>query len=193
MCHPLTWSLASTRFCRKATLTKHQHRSHLPGSLTRPSPEDGASEHSYHRQTPVTVSISDQYLLAPQPYPSHSATPNYEFYFPPSVQANLVPVHEGTPPIATQNMPFASAIPKPNNLQHAPPHHAQEQQQQYMRTMQQRYYTTPQVNYLPHKYHQPLFPDHQIPEGQPMMVGHHPNLEYKSQAQILSQAEGMPT
>ncbi|KAJ5168337.1 uncharacterized protein N7482_003931 [Penicillium canariense] len=192
--HPLT-SRVNCSFCRKTTLTKHQHRSHPPGSLTRPSSEDATSEHSYHHHTPVTVSIpngNDQYLLAQQPYYPHSATPNHEFYSPQSVPMNSVPGHEGAPPIVTQNVPVTSAMNMPHAPQHAP-HHPQQhpqQQQQYMQMMQQRYDTTPRTNYLPPEYHQPPFPGHQLPEGQPMMVGYHPNFQYKPPTRILNQPEG---
>jgi hypothetical protein len=112
---------------------------------------------------------------------------------------NSVPVHEGAPPIVTQNVPVTSAMPMAHTPQHAPPHHPQQQQhqhqhqqqqQQYMQMMQQRYDTTPRANYMPPEYHQPPFPGHQIPEGQPMMVGYHPNFQYKPPTRILNQPEG---
>ncbi|KAJ5920746.1 Zinc finger C2H2 [Penicillium verhagenii] len=156
-------------FCRKTTLTKHQHRSHPPGTMTRPSSEDANSEHSYHQhQPPVSVSIpnhNEQYLLAQQPYYPNSATPNHDFYSPPTVQMGSVPVHEGAHPIVTQNVP-------------------------YIQMMQQRYDPTPRTNYLPPEYHQPPYQGHQLPEGQPMMVGYHPNLPYKNPTRILNQPEG---
>lgn len=189
-------------FCRKTTLTKHQHRSHPPGSMTRPSSEDANSEHSYHQhQPPVSVSIpnpNDQYLLAQQPYYPNSATPNHEFYSPPSVQMGSVPhaVHDGAHPIVTQNVPVTSPI----NMPHAPPQappphphpqaHPHPQHQQYLQMMQQRYDPTPRTNYLPPEYHQPPYQGHQLPEGQPMMVGYHPNFPYKTPTRILNQPEG---
>ncbi|KAJ5778057.1 Zinc finger C2H2 [Penicillium odoratum] len=190
-------------FCRKTTLTKHQHRSHPPGSMTRPSSEDATSEHSYHQhQPPVSVSIpnpNDQYMLAQQPYYSNSATPNHEFYSPPHVQMGAVPVNEGAHPIVTQNVPVTSPI----NMPHAPPappqhphphphpqHPQHPQHQQYLQMMPQRYDHTPRTNYLPPEYHQPPFQGHQLPEGQPMMVGYHPNFPYKTPTRILNQPEG---
>ncbi|KAJ5190740.1 Zinc finger C2H2 [Penicillium cinerascens] len=193
-------------FCRKTTLTKHQHRSHPPGSLTRPSSEDAASEHSYQHPTPATVSIPnahEQYLLAQQPYYPNSATPNHEFYSPQSVPMGQVPgqvpVHESAP-IVTQNVPVTS----PMNMTHAQhaqhPQHPQQhhhhqpghpqQHQQYMQMMQPRYDPSPRTNYMPPEYHQQPFPGHQLPEGQPMMVGYHPNFQYKPPARILNQPEG---
>lgn len=189
-------------FCRKTTLTKHQHRSHPPGSMTRPSSEDATSEHSYHQhQPPVTVSIpnpNDHYLIQ-QSYYQPSATPTHEFYSPQSVQMGNVPVHDGAAPIVPPNVPVTS----PMNLPHAPPHahapqhpaHPQpspQQHQQYMQMMQQqqRYDATPRTNYLPPDYPQPPPPyqGHQMPEG--MMVSYHPNFQYKSQPRLLNQAEG---
>ncbi|KAJ5655064.1 hypothetical protein N7490_002067 [Penicillium lividum] len=173
-------------FCRKATLTKHQHRSHPPGSMNRPSSEDANSEHSYHQhQPPVSVSIpnpNDQYLLAQQPYDPNSATPNHEFYSPPRVQMGSVPhaVHEGAHPIVTSpiNMPHAPPqAPAPHPHPQAHPH---PQHQQYLQMMQQRYDPTPRTNYFPPELHQPPFQDHQLPEGQPIMVGYHPNFPYET-------------
>lgn len=185
-------------FCRKTTLTKHQHRSHPPGSLTRPSSEDATSEHSYQHHPPVTVSIpnaQEQYLLSQQPYYPNSATPNHEFYSPQSVQMGQVPVHETAAPIVTQSVPVTSPMnmphaPQQHHHQH-PPAHPQQQQQQYMHMMQQRYDPTPRTtSYLPTEYHQPPFPGHQLPEGHPMMVGYHPNFQYKPPTRILNQPEG---
>lgn len=170
--------------------------------MTRPSSEDANSEHSYHQhQPPVSVSIpnpNDQYLLAQQPYYPNSATPNHEFYSPPSVQMGSVPhaVHDGAHPIVTQNVPVTSPI----NMPHAPPQappphphpqaHPHPQHQQYLQMMQQRYDPTPRTNYLPPEYHQPPYQGHQLPEGQPMMVGYHPNFPYKTPTRILNQPEG---
>lgn len=182
-------------FCRKTTLTKHQHRSHPPGSLTRPSSEDATSEHSYQHHTPVTVSIpngNDSYLLAQQPYYPNSATPNHDFYSPPSVHMATVPVHDSAPPIVTHNVPVTSSMNMPHAPQQHAPHHAHpQQQQQYMHMMQQRYDPNPRTNYMPPEYHQPQFPGHQLPDGQPMMVGYHPNFhQYKTPTRILNQPEG---
>ena len=187
-------------FCRKTTLTKHQHRSHPPGSLTRPSSEDATSEHSYqHHQPPVTVSIpnpNDQYLLAQQPYYPNSATPNHEFYSPQNVQLGPVQVHDGAHPIVSQPAPVTSPMnmshPPPPPQQHAqhPQHPQHPQQQQYLQMMQQRYDPTPRTTYLPPDYHPPHFQGHQLPEGQPMMVGYHPNFQYKTPTRILNQPEG---
>lgn len=57
--------------------------------------------------------------------------------------------------------------------------------------MQQRYDPNPRTNYMPPEYHQPQFPGHQLPDGQPMMVGYHPNFhQYKTPTRILNQPEG---
>ncbi|KAJ5280898.1 hypothetical protein N7478_006270 [Penicillium angulare] len=198
MQHQQTYQRAhSHSFCRKTTLTKHQHRSHPPGSLTRPSSEDANSEHSYHGP-PVTVSIpnpNEQYLLAQQPYYPNSATPNHEFYSPQNVQMGPVQVHEGAHPIVPQNAPVTSPMSMPHAPPpQAPPQHPQahpQQHQQYLQMMQQRYDPTPRTNYIPEYHHQaPPYQGHQLPEGQPMMVGYHPNFQYKTPTRILNQPEG---
>ncbi|CAP97886.1 Pc22g05980 [Penicillium rubens Wisconsin 54-1255] len=188
-------------FCRKTTLTKHQHRSHPPGSLTRPSSEDGTSEHSYH-QTPVSVSVpTEQYMLAQQPFYPQSATPSHEFYSPQSVPMGTVPVHEAAPPIVAQTVPGTSPVnmphaqqPQPHPQHHAHPQQQQQQQQQqhqqYLQMMQQRY-DSPRANYLPEQYQHPSFQGHQLPPEQPMMVSYHPNYAYKPPgSRLLNQAEG---
>jgi hypothetical protein len=155
----------------------------------------------------VTVSIPnahEQYLLAQQPYYPNSATPNHDFYSPQSVPMGQVPgqvpVHESAP-IGTQNVPVTSAMnvahaqhPQQQHQQHQQQHHHQQPahppHQQYMQMMQPRYDPSPRTNYMPPEYHQPPFPGHQLPDGQPMMVGYHPNFQYKPPARILNQPEG---
>ncbi|KAJ6160996.1 hypothetical protein N7470_004392 [Penicillium chermesinum] len=193
-------------FCRKTTLTKHQHRSHPPGSMTRRSSEDATSEHSYHQhQAPVAVSVpgpNDHYLMQ-QSYYQNSATPTHEFYSPQSVQMGTVPVHDGAAPIVPPNVPVTSSM----NLPHAPHAHTsphqhpqqqqyvqmmQQQQQQQQHQHQQQRYEAPRTNYLPPEYQQPPPPPpyqgHQMPES--MMVSYHPNFQYKSQTRLLNQPEG---
>ncbi|KAJ6016276.1 hypothetical protein N7540_010867 [Penicillium herquei] len=162
---------------------------------------------------------NDQYLLAQQPYYPNSATPNHEFYSPQNVQMGSVPVHEGAHPIVSQNVPVTQPMsmphapppqappqhpshpqahpqghpqghPQPHPQGHPPHPQGHPQQQQYIQMMQQRYDPTPRTNYLPPEYHQPPYQGHQLPEGQPMMVGYHPNFQYKPPARILNQPEG---
>ncbi|KAJ5198781.1 Zinc finger C2H2 [Penicillium cinerascens] len=177
-------------FCRKNSLTKHQNRSHPPGTLLRPSSEDLTSKHSYQHQPPVTVSIpspNEQCLVAQQPYYPSSATPSDDFYSP---QMGSVPVHEGRPPIVTQNFPVTSAM----NIPHAPQPPTPQQYPrmhpypQYLQMMQQRYGVNP-----PSKYLQPeqlSFQSQQLLEGQPLMVGYHSNFQYQLPNRTVNQPEG---
>ncbi|KAJ5354272.1 hypothetical protein N7541_006836 [Penicillium brevicompactum] len=171
VCHEPT---CERSFCRKTTLTKHQHRSHPPGSLTRPSSEEASSEHSY--ATPVPVSISnEQYMLAQQSYYPQAATPTHEFYSPQSVQMTAVPVHEAAPTILPQNVPVMNSpihmhAQHPQHPQHPQQHphvhhqqQQQQQQQQYMQQMmqQQRFEQSPRTNYIPAAYEQAAFQNQQ--------------------------------
>ncbi|KAJ5981984.1 hypothetical protein N7451_012084 [Penicillium sp. IBT 35674x] len=180
---PLTNSPCFHSFCRKITLTKHQRRSHLPGSTSRPSSIDANSEQSYHQHQPPlpvpTPTPNVQYLLAQQPYYRHLETPNQDFYSPSDVQIGSVLVHEGGHPIVTHEVP----VTLPINTTYAPPQSsphpyqkAHSQPQQYLH-MQQRYDPVPLMNYFPPKYHQPSSQGHQLPEGQLMMMGYHPNFQ----------------
>ncbi|KAJ5982066.1 hypothetical protein N7451_012166 [Penicillium sp. IBT 35674x] len=120
-----------------------------------------------------------QYLLAQQPYYRHLETPNQDFYSPSNVQIGSVSVHEGGHPIVTHEVP----VTLPINTTYAPPQSsphpyqkAHSQHQQYLH-MQQRYDPVPLMNYFPPKYHQPSSQGHQLPEGQLMMMGYHPNFQ----------------
>jgi len=104
-----------------------------------------------------------------------------------------VAVHETTP-IVTQNVPVTSAM-NMTHTQHPQQHHHHQpahpqQHQPYMQMMQPRYDPSPRTNYLPPEYHHPPYTGQQVPEGQPMMVGYHPNFQYKPPARILNQPEG---
>ncbi|KAJ5464801.1 uncharacterized protein N7458_000487 [Penicillium daleae] len=180
-------------FCRKSTLTNHQQRSHPSGFLTHLPSKVASSE-----QSPVNASTqngNDLYILAQSPYYSHSATPNHEFYSLPNLLMNSVSVHEGAPPIVTQNVPVTSAMPMPHAPQPAPllhpqqQQHPQHQQQQHTQMVQQSYHTTPHTNYMSPEYHQPAFPGHHVPKGQLMTVGYHLNFQYKLPTRILNQPE----
>ncbi|KAF7717951.1 Zinc finger C2H2 type domain-containing protein [Penicillium ucsense] len=157
-------------FCRKTTLTKHQHRSHPPGSLTRPSSEDAGSEHSYHHHhhhhpTPVTVSMpggNEPYMLPQQPYYSHSATPNHEFYSPSSVAMNSVPVHENSAPMGAPTVPVTSAMAISHASPHAPQHHSLPPPPQPQ--PQPPSQSQPQHPHQPHHHHQQ--PQHPHPQHQ---------------------------
>lgn len=173
-------SLIWNSFCRKTTLTKHQHRSHPPGTMTRPPSEDTTvSEQSY--QAPVSVSISnDQYLLAQQPYYPQPATPSHEFY---PQQQNL-PVTQvipepPPPPLVTQNLP----VSPPLEIQQM----QQQVQQQYLQQLMQQQNRT---GYLPPEFHQPSFTGQPMPETNPLMMSYLPNYQYKPPTRILNQPEG---
>jgi hypothetical protein len=161
-------------FCRKAALTKHQHRPHPPESQTRLSSEDATS-----------VSIpNEQYMLAQQSYYSQSAPLSHEFYSPHSVQMCSVPVHEAVPATLPQNVPVP--VTSPIHMPHAqhPQHHPhpfrqQQQRQQHMQTMQQHYDQTPHMDYIP-AYGQATFQGQQIAPDQSMMVLYHQNYVYES-------------
>lgn len=163
-------------FCRKTTLTKHQHRSHPPGTVTRPPSEDATSEHSY--QAPVPASVpNDQYLLAQQPYYPHAQTPSHDFYPPTSLPITPVPVQDA-PPIVTQSVPVTSPVD------------VHQAQQQYMQLMQQRYDPSRQGYSIPPEFQQP-FPGVPTMEGHPLMVTYPHNFQYKQhQTRILNQPEG---
>ncbi|KAF5860891.1 hypothetical protein ETB97_000927 [Aspergillus alliaceus] len=161
-------------FCRKTTLTKHQHRSHPPGTVTRPPSEDATSEHSY--QAPVPASLpNDQYLLAQQPYYPHAQTPSHDFYPPPSLPITPVPVQDA-PPIVTHSVPVTSPV--------------DVQQAHYMQLMQQRYDPTRQGYSIPPEFQQP-FPPVPTVDGHPLIVTYPHNFQYKQhQTRILNQPEG---
>ncbi|EAW10585.1 putative C2H2 finger domain protein [Aspergillus clavatus NRRL 1] len=171
-------------FCRKTTLTKHQHRSHPPGTMTRPPSEDAVSEQSY--QTPVTAPVSsDQYLLTQQPYYHQPSTPSQDFYPQQTIPMTHIPVHD-TPPIVAHTIPVTSAL----DLQHAQQQYMQQfMQQQQQQQHQQRFDPTRQ-GYIPPEYQQQTFVPQPIVEGHPMMASYNPNFQYKQPTRILNQPEG---
>ncbi|KAA8648695.1 putative C2H2 finger domain protein [Aspergillus tanneri] len=164
-------------FCRKTTLTKHQHRSHPPGTVTRPASEDVTSEHSY--QTPISTSVAnDQYLLAQQPYYPHSSTPTHEFYPPQNIPMTPVAVQEA-PPIVAHNVP----VTPPVDVQHV--------QQQYMQQLMQQRYDQGRPGYVPPEFQHP-FGGVPTADGHGLMVTYPQNFQYKQQQQtrLLNQPEG---
>lgn len=167
-----------TSFCRKTTLTKHQHRSHPSGTMTRPPSEDAMSEQSY--QAPVAAPIpNDQYLLAQQQYYHQPSTPSQEFYPPQSLPVTHIPVHD-TPPIMTQSVPVTS----PLDVQHA--------QQQYMQQLMQQRYDTTNQSYIPPGFQQQqqTFVAQPMAEGHPLMISYNQNFHYKQPTRVLNQPEG---
>ncbi|KKA21732.1 C2H2 finger domain protein [Rasamsonia emersonii CBS 393.64] len=173
-------------FCRKTTLTKHQHRSHRPGATTQPSSGEATPEGTTY-QTPVVTSISsNQYILAQQPFYPQPPTPNHDFYPPQqAVSVAQVPVPEPQP-IVPQNVPAAAPPPPP-----PPP----MDPQQYAQLMQPRYDPSQRPNYIPAEFQQPPpppYPGHHpmAADGQPIMVTYQPEFQYKPAARILNQPEG---
>lgn len=176
-------SVENCSFCRKTTLTKHQHLSHPPESLTRSS-EDATS-------VPIP---NGQYMLAQQPSYPQSAPPSHEFYSPQSVQMRSVPVHETTPATLPQNVPVPVASPvHTSHAQHSRHHphpyplsqpqqqheHQQQQRQQCMQMMQQHYGQVSYVDYIPAAYGQATFQAQRIALDQPIVVSYHQDYAYK--------------
>ncbi|BDD58384.1 hypothetical protein MPDQ_003764 [Monascus purpureus] len=173
-------------FCRKTTLTKHQHRSHHAGTVTRPSSDDGLSEHSYH--APISVSMPNeqhtqppqhhQYLVQVQQQPFYHpqpTTPTHEFYPQPNLQMTHVP-QQNHQSIVPQNPPVTSSV----EVQHA---------QQYMQFM--RRYDQNNQEYIPPEFHQPPFTTHAMTTGLPIMVSYG-DVEYKPAVapRVLNPHEG---
>lgn len=175
-------------FCRKTTLTKHQHRSHPPDNMTRPPSEDTISERSY--QTPVAVTVADdQYLLAQQPYYPQSATPSHEFYPPQSLPVTqMVPEPQ---PLVTQNVPVSPSldIQQMQQVQHQYLQMMQQQQQhQHQHPHHQPRQNRP--NFMPPEFSQPHFTGNHMVESQQIMMSYLPNYEFKPPTRILNQPEG---
>lgn len=153
-------------FCRKTTLTKHQHRSHCAGTMTRPSSEEAMSEHSYH--TPVAISFPHDgqpphYLMPPHQHPyfqPQPPTPTHEFYPSPHIQTTHVAAQD---PIV---VPQTIAVTSPTEVHHA---------QQHLR----RYDPSP-PDYLHPDFHPPTY------TGFPMLY----DLDYKTAPRVLNQPEG---
>ncbi|KAH8697610.1 putative C2H2 finger domain protein [Talaromyces proteolyticus] len=165
-------------FCRKTTLTKHQHRSHPPDA-TRLSSEEATPDHTSY-QTPVVTSMpASQYLLAHQSMYQQPPAPNPDFY-----QSH-------------QTIPLAQApsiVPQPVPTVNPPP---PVDHQQYAHIMQQpRYDPSPRTSYIPAEYHQqppPPYPGHHpmvTEAAHPMMMAYHPEYQYKPPARILNSQEG---
>ncbi|THC87255.1 hypothetical protein EYZ11_013297 [Aspergillus tanneri] len=156
----------SPSFCRKATLTKHQHRSHPPGTVTRPASEDVTSEHSY--QTPISTSVAnDQYLLAQQPYYPHSSTPTHEFYPPKNIPMTPPAAVQEAPPVVVHNAP----VPSLGDVQHV--------RQQYMQQLMQQRYDQCRPGYAPPEF-QHLFAGVPTAEGHGLMVTYPQNIQVKN-------------
>lgn len=157
-------------FCRKTTLTKHQHRSHKSG-LTRASSEDATPEQQTF-QPPATTSVpSDQYILAQQPFYPQPTTQSTEFYPQQNVSVAQVPVQE-SPAVVAQNVPVSSPV----------------ETQQYFQLMQP--FDPNRTNYMPPEFQQPPYAGPPILDCQPMMVPYHPDFQYKQPTRILDQPEG---
>jgi hypothetical protein len=180
-------TFTSRSFCRKTTLTKHQHRSHRPGATTRPSSEEATPERTTYHPPVVTSMSPNQYLLAQQPFYAHPPTPNHDFYQPQQA-VPLTQVQVPDPqPVVPQNVPAAAPPPPPPSME----------SQHYAHLMQPRYDPTHRPNYIPAEFHHPPPPPPPYPghhpmaaDGHPIMVSYHPDFQYKPAARILNQPEG---
>ncbi|KAJ5094922.1 hypothetical protein N7532_007213 [Penicillium argentinense] len=165
-------------FSRKTTLTKHQHHSHPPVSLSQTPSKDTTSKHSSRQQSPVNG--NSLHLPIQQAYYANSAISNYGFYRPQSEQVGSLGMDEAAL-IVTRNIPVTSAMDMSHGAHYVPQHRQvhpyPEQQHQHMQMIQESYNPTPRTNYLLPAFHHPSFQDQQLPEDQPMMVGYRPNFQ----------------
>jgi hypothetical protein len=106
--HGAAHFLTTRRFCRKATLTKHQNRLHTPRSVTPLPSEDLVSERLYKGKLVIPVP-KGYYLLAEQPPYPHIPSLSLPLYAHQNLHKTSVPL-QGLAPIMAQHILVTSPV-----------------------------------------------------------------------------------